>query len=133
MDAVAEGELTLDHAVDREMVRRVELALVAVGGPVDQEHLLPRRDALTVELDVAGQGPGQGLDRRIEAEALVHGPGEDVGICRDRTALTRVLREKHGAVADQVGRGLVACHEEEHAHARGAPPRRGAVRRSRPR
>ena len=56
VDALAERPLPADRAVDVEGVGVVELALVVVGRPVQQQDLIAFGDRRVVQLDVACRG-----------------------------------------------------------------------------
>ena len=57
VDPVPEGDVMVDGPVDVEPVGIRELALVAVGGAGEEQHLRARGHDVAVQLDVAGRPP----------------------------------------------------------------------------
>src|SRR5262245_33052700 len=71
VDAVAEGEVLEDLAVDVEAVALGEAAVVAIGRSDQEHHDAARRYLLSVVLDVAGHIPGEVRRGRFVAQYLL--------------------------------------------------------------
>ena len=115
VDAVAEGEVVPDPAVDVEAVGLVELALVAVRRGVQQQHDAVLGDSPAVVLDVGRQDAGLDGRRRLVAEELLDGVGDEAAVLDQLAALVGVVGEDLSGPADQTGGGLVAGPGEQAA------------------
>src|SRR4029453_8639087 len=117
VDSLAESELRRDVAADVEAVGIRVLALIAVGGPEQQEDAIPRRDAAAVPLDVAGDGTHGVLRRRRPAQHLLDGAENRARVGQDAGILLRVPSEEHGGEAEQPGGRLAPGRAEQGAEA----------------
>ena len=66
MDAVAEGQVSLDGAIGDEAIRFIEGPVVAIGRPVDEEDDRPLWDLLAVAGDRMGGHSTLVVRRRVE-------------------------------------------------------------------
>src|SRR6185437_5622646 len=67
-----EAKVAVGAARDVELPRALERALVAVARVVEEDHLLPRRERLAVQLDLARGGAAEGEHGRGPAHELLH-------------------------------------------------------------
>src|SRR4029450_8415017 len=87
--------------------------LVAVGGGVQQQHLVAAVDGLPVQLDVARRGAVHVLNRRHPAQHLFDGAGEGLGGGGQGAELVGVAQQRVHAAADHVAGRFVAADEDE--------------------
>ncbi len=114
--ALAEGEELRRAAAHVELVGvRAVAARVAVGRGVRQQHLATGRDPYAVQLDVAGGGAGQPLDRRGEPQELLDRALDQARVGDEERALVGSLGEQLDRAAEGAGRGVVAAgdHRED--------------------
>ena len=71
-----EGDVVVGPAADVEGLGVGEHRLVAVGRRVEQEHVLPGPDGLSVQLGVSGGGAVHVLDGRHPPQHLLDGLGQ---------------------------------------------------------
>ena len=109
----AEGDVRVGVARDVEAMRSGEDALVAIGGGVEQQHLVAGADALAAQLEVAGRGAVHVLDRRHPAQHLLGRGRHAVRFVDQAAALLGVLQQRVHAAADHVASGLVAADENQ--------------------
>ena len=77
VDAAGPAEVLVVRAFGVECVRVGELARVAVRGAVHEEDRRTLRDDRPSDLDVGESGPaGKEMDRRLEAQDLLDGAGD---------------------------------------------------------
>ena len=116
MDAAAEGDVAAAGPRHVQAVRLVEGLRIAVGGAQRQDggRAAPERDA--VHFAVVDDAPQIELHRGIEAQQLLHRGRDPARVLAQQPHLLRVLQERQHAVADQVGRGLVAGDEQQPQH-----------------
>ena len=113
MDAVAEGQVSLDGAVGDEALRLIERSVVAIGRSVDEEDDLPLRDLLAVAGDRMGGHSTLVMRRWVETQEFFDRIGPEVRIVNQAGALIGELRQDNLAGGDHLGRGLIAGHAEE--------------------
>ena len=111
--AVAEREVTRDRSPDVEALGVRELAVVEVCGTPDEHDPRPGGDRDPVQLDLPHRGARQHLRRRLDAQHLLDGRGEQRRVGDERGALVGMAGEQLGAVPDQARRGVVAGDEEQ--------------------
>jgi hypothetical protein len=113
VDAVAEAQVVVDRAVDVEAVAVGEVAVVAVGRRVEQEHGAARRHLLAVPLHVFGDVPGLHGRRGLEAQDLLDGARDQPAVGGQLGPLVGVLGQHLAGPADEPGGGLVAGRRDE--------------------
>ena len=107
VDAVAEGEVATDVAVDVEAVAVREVALVPVGRAVEQDHDAALGHRLAVVLDVTLDVAGLHRRRRLVAQQLLDGVGDERAVRHQLAALVGMAAEDLAGPADEPGRRLV--------------------------
>ena len=127
MEPVAEREVAGRVATDVEAVGFVPAALVAVRGSEQQQTLAAGGKGGAVQLDVAGQEPGEGLGRRVEAQRLFDGRGDEGRVGEQLGPLVGKRVEPEDRVAEQLRRGLVARDQQQEAEAEHLGRRQRAV------
>ena len=113
MDAVAEGQVSLDRAIGDEAIRFVERPVVAIGRPVDEEDDRPLWDLLAVAGDRMGGHSTLVVRRWVETQEFLDRIGPEVRTLNQAGALIWELRQDNRAGGDHLGRGLIAGHAEE--------------------
>jgi hypothetical protein len=115
MDPRAEGDVAVRRARDVEPVGIGERVGIAVGGADADGHLRPRRERDAGDLARSRRDPVAELVRALEAEELLDGRSHPIGILAQACPLVGPVEQAGEAVADQVGRRLVAGVEQEDA------------------
>src|SRR5205823_8284777 len=69
----AEAQVAVWVSAQVEAPRVLERTLVSVGRVVEEHHLLPRSQALAMQLDLAGRGASERKHRRGPAHELLDG------------------------------------------------------------
>ena len=113
VDAVAEGQVVVDLAVDVEAVRVGESSLVAVRRGGQEEHRAALRDHRAVVLDVGGHVPGLDRGGGLVAEQLLDGAGDEAAVLGQLLQLVRVVGQHLAGPADQAGGRLVAGRRQQ--------------------
>ena len=113
VDADAERHVTVRVPVDHELVGVRELRVVASGGHFAQQHGLPLLHLDPTELGVGGDDPLVGTRRRIEAEELLGGHGQQVGLVDQSSPIGGVLREVQQRSAGERRGGVDAADRRE--------------------
>src|SRR5215472_14338814 len=115
MNASAEGNVTGGPAVDVEALGSVPAAWIAISGGQEQQYLRVLRDFDTANVDRAGGGAEECLDRRLPAQHLVEGRPYQRWLLAQCLPLSRVGREgvERVANADDCG---VQSGREQRAH-----------------
>ncbi len=101
VDAVAERDVVVDAAVDVEAIGIGELALVAIGGAGEQQHLRAGGHDLAVQLDVAGRPSALHRRRRLEAQELLDRVRDQPAVGGELLALLGVLGQDDRREAEQ--------------------------------
>ncbi len=115
MHAEAEGEVAVRCPRHIEPLRLGELIGIAVGGADAQRDRRCRRDRDAANRDACGRHAVAELVRALEAQELLHRRAYQRRIGDQPRLLARPCRQQMQAVADQVGRRLVAGIEDEDA------------------
>ena len=119
MQPEAETEMVGGVALEVEPVGIGEDARVSVGGRLDQvDHVVPA-DHLIAHVDVGGGHAHLHLRRAVEAQDLLSGGSQVLGVVVRAQPLQLVRMRQQGMqpVADQIGRGLVAAEQQQDAGA----------------
>ena len=115
----AEADVGVGRAAHVERVRVGEVRRVAVGGAVEQHHLVARPHRLAAEHGVDRERAAHEDHRRGPADDLLDGRRRDaVEVGEPDLPLLGVLGEQVQALADGVAGGLVARHDEQDEEAR---------------
>jgi len=101
VDAQAERGVPVRPPVDVHGVGIVEDGRIPVGGGPAQQDAIPFLHRAGVELDVGGDGPGQGLRGREAAQELLHRTRQHVRVIDKLTPLIVMLIEPDQRLADQ--------------------------------
>src|SRR5215470_8392912 len=112
MNAGAEGDVTGGPAVDVEALGFVPAARIAVSGGQEQQYLRILRDFDPADVDRAGGGAEERLDRRLPAQHLVEGRPYQRWLLAQRLPLRRVGGEGVERVADADNGGVESGREQ---------------------
>ena len=93
VDAHAERQMPVRVAVDHERVGIGECVLVAARGDLAEQHAVALAHRAALELEVLGDGAGVRARRRVEAEELLGGRDEQVGIVEQPLLVVGDLRQ----------------------------------------
>ena len=113
MDAVAEGQMRVGIAADVEALGVGEGLRIAVGRVHEGEDALAAPDQASAELDVVGGDARQGAGRPVVAQPFLDGARRERRVGPESLPLFAKAHGVEEAVADQVGRGLVAGEEQQ--------------------
>src|SRR4051812_15091290 len=102
VDAEAEADMAARHALDAKIVGIVPLARIAIGGGEKEQDLGALGDGGSGDVDVAGGGAEEGLDRRIPTQALVEGALHQIGAGAELGPFVGEGREGQHHMADAV-------------------------------
>ena len=118
MGAHAERQEAVDRARDVELVGvATELALVAVGRSVTEQHPVSCRERGATDGGVALRDAAQPLHRRREPEQLVDRVRNQRRIVEQPLALVGVTGQQLGRTREQAGRRVVAARDHHERHA----------------
>lgn len=117
MRAVAEAEVAIGDAVEIETVGIGELALVAVGGAEQEQHLLAVRDGDPVQGNRARGRATQASHRRLQAQELFDRLRDLSRLNGKAVGDLRVRRQQRHAVADEIRRRLDTADDDVEAEA----------------
>ena len=111
----SEGEMPVGGSCQVEPVRMLELFRIPVGRADTQVQLSAGRQPGFAQLRVGRGAPIAQLIRAFEAQDLLDGGPGEIRVREQRAALIRPVDQQLHAVADEVGRGLVARVQDENA------------------
>src|SRR5215469_420619 len=111
MNASAEGNVTGGPAVDVEALRLVPAARIAVSGCEEKQDLRVLRYFNPADVDRAGGGAEERLDRRLPAQHLVEGRPYQRWPFAQRLPLRRVGGEREERVANADNCGVESGRE----------------------
>src|SRR5271155_16096 len=107
--ATTKPEMVVRAAADVELPRAFERALVSVARVVEQNDLLPGREPLAVELDLARSGAPERHHWRGPPNELLDGIGKPrIEVSHQQSALGGMQRQGTDRVRSRVARGVVA-------------------------
>src|SRR5262249_14334720 len=113
VDAVPEGQMPLDPAVDVESLCIRVLALVATGGTEQDQDLRALGDRAPVELDRTAGGARLTLYGRVPAQDLLDRLRQQARLANELGTLVRMGGEGKDTVGDEVRRGLGAGEDQQ--------------------
>ena len=115
MQSEAEADVVVGIAGHIEPVRLVKRLRIPVGGVLYQVHHVASRQGLAPQLHLISQGADLHFGRPVESQDLLDPRLDQRWIVSQPLQLIGVLEKHPHAVADQVGGGLVAPEQEQHA------------------
>ena len=80
-----------------------------------RRHRRARRDLAPAELDILGHDADGAGDRRIVAQHLLDGAGDERRMLLQQRVLRRVSQQVEQAVGEEVGRGFVSGEQQQDA------------------
>ena len=115
VDAAAEGDVAVDLAVEAHLVGVGELGLVGVGRSDHDHDLVAGLDRAAVELGVLDGHPGDTHDRRLPAQQLLDGVGDERRVLDQLAPVVGVLGQEREHAVERGRDGVEAGDEEQEA------------------
>src|SRR6476660_9265515 len=110
VDAGAEGEMLARlGAVDDELIRAIDLGLIAVAGNVPHHDLVAFGDTTSGELDVVARGAAHVQHRRLVADDFGNEVRDQFAPRPHQFELLGIFHQRHQPAAHGIARGVVAA------------------------